>query len=403
MKAAILLPTRFDVALLYKAKELIRLLPQALSVSGSVDEIAVGLPLVDEALWRKCEAYLLADSECKTVVRRLRWEHVVSENVRRMFMIHQLPTDLSGIETVCVPRDWGWNFADCDIWINFADPAEGAVLPLKPMAHYVSALAERVVPAAFAPGIHDIFWHRQLDAFRMWRRAGVLLCSDETTAADLVGFAGVRKDKIIQVPSLARGETRLPIRPFLRDNKNVVWLAEPDARHAPAEFLSGLSLYWQEGGSIEPVLASQNSVAFDKDAPTACLSGLSVADRKLLGALPRYQYADMATLSRLLARSGTLWSSEIAGGEGFALTMAQRHGMHFVGQRFPLHAELGASNINDVTLYNAVDPSVIADTLHTIEDRGFVAPAKWRPAETDFDRLQSYGFVLDRLQEWVNA
>jgi hypothetical protein len=403
MKAAILLPTRFDVALLYKAKELIRLLPQALSLSGGVDEIAVGLPLVDEAIWRKCEAYLLADSECKTVVRRLRWEHVVSENVRRMFMIHQLPTDLSGIETVCVPRDWGWNFADCDIWINFADPAEGALLPLKPTAHYVSALAERVVPAAFAPGIHDIFWHRQLDAFRMWRRAGVLLCSDETTATDLVGFAGVRKDKIIQVPSLARGETPLSSPPFSRDIDNVVWLVEPDARHAPAEFIAGLSLYWQEGGSIAPVLASQNSAAFAEDAPTACLSRLSVTERKLLSDLPTYQYADLATLSRLLARSGTLWSSEIAGGEGFALTMAQRHGMHFVGQRFPLHAELGASNINDVTLYNAVDPSVIADTLHTIEERGFAAPTKWRPAETDFDRLQSYGFVIDRLQEWVNA
>lgn len=403
MKVAVLLPTRFDVALLFKAKELIRLLPQVLSLSGGVNEIAVGLPVVEEALWRKHEAYLRADSECQTVVRRLRWEHVVSENVRRMFMIHQLPTDLSGIETVCVPRDWGWNFADCDLWINFADPAEGAVLPLRPTAHYVSALAERVVPAAFAPGIHDIFWHRQLDAFRMWRRAGVVLCSDETTATDLVGFAGVRKEKIVQVPSLARGETHLSSRPFARDNENVVWLVEPDARHAPAEFIAGLALYWQEGGSIIPVLASQNSAAFAEDAPTACLGRLSRTERELLSDLPRYQYTDIGTLSRLLARSGTLWSSEIAGGEGFALTMAQRHGMQFVGQRFPLHTELGDANINDVTLYNAADPAVIADTLHTIEERGFIAPTQWRAAETDFDRLQSYGFVIDRLLEWVNA
>lgn len=404
LKIAILLPTNFDVGMLLRARELVRVLAGANTLAGGAIEIAVGLPERPENVWRAHEDFLKANSPCPVIVRKLRWEGFPAENIRRMFMLQQLQVDLQGLETVQVPRDWGWNFVDCDLWFNFADPAQGAVLPLKPTATYVTDLAARIVPQAYATGLSDPYWDRQLDAFRMWRRTGVVLCSGENTASDLVGYAGVRRENVLIVGSLAACDQALGAAegPASSSNK-LVWLVEPNERHANLAALEGLSLFLQEGGSLKPVIASQEALAFEKPETVKSMAGIDLRGADLLDSLELYSYRDYPRLARLLRRSGAVWSSELAGGEGLAALLAKRHGLSFLGQRYAEHERVTAAWTNNAVLYASADPVAIADGLHQIESVLQSGAATVRPeAESDALKLQQFGFVIDRLQEFAS-
>jgi len=405
VKIAILLPTHFDVGALLRARELTRVLAGAYSLAGGAVEIAIGLPERPEQLWRAHEDFLRMDAPCPLVVRRLRWEGFPAENVRRMFMLQQLQVDLRGFETVQIPRDWGWNFVDCDLWFNLADPGQGAVLPLKPTATYVSDLAVRIVPEAFATGLSDPYWDRQLDAFRMWRRSGVVLCSDEGTATDVVGYAGVRRESVLTVGSLACCEPASTAISAPRNDKQWVWLAEANERHANMTALEGLALYLQEGGAIRPIIASQEALAFQKPETVRSMVGIDQLGKDLLDSLELYPYRDYARLSRLLQRCGGLWSSEVAGGEGLALALAQDHGLRFLGQDFDLHRQLVADWPDHALLYAKADPVAIADALHLAEraTQREAPPASPPRRSSDALKLQQFGFAIDRLQEFSNA
>lgn len=404
MKIAILLPTHFDVAALLRARELTRILAGAYKLAGGPVEIAIGLPERPELLWRAHEEFLRRDAACPVVVRRLRWEGFPAENVRRMFMLQQLQVDLRGFEKVQIPRDWGWNFVDCDLWFNLADPGEGAILPLKPTATYVSDLAVRVVPEAYASGLSDPYWGRQLDAFRMWRRTGIVLCSDPGTASDLVGYAGVRRESVLTVSSLTSCEVTPTPRSPKRDGMQWVWLVEPNERHANMAAIEGLALYQQEGGSIQPIIATQEPLAFEKPETIRSMAGIDQRGRDLLDTLELYHYRDYPRLSRLLQRCGGLWSSEVAGGGGLAPALAQRHGLRFLGQDFAQNRQLTVDRVDHALLYPSADPVAIADGLHQAEQVTALATLPEPVGRTlDALTLQQFGFAIDRLQEFANA
>lgn len=404
MKIAILLPTLFDVSALLRARELTRILAGAYKLTEDPVEIAIGLPERPEQLWRAHEEFLRRDAACPVVVRRLRWEAFPAENVRRMFMLQQLQVDLRGFDQVQIPRDWGWNFVDCDLWFNLADPGQGAVLPLKPTASYVSDLAMRVVPEAYAHGLSDPYWDRQLNAFRMWRRSGVVLCSDPGTASDLVGYAGVRRDSVLMVGSLSDCDVSAQaIRPE-RDDSKWIWLVEPSQRHASMAAIEGLALYLQEGGSIRPVIATQEPLAFERPETVRSMAGIDQRGKDLLESLELYHYRDYARLSRLLQRCGGIWSSEVAGGEGLALTLARRHGLRFLGQDFAMHQQMVACWGDQALLYASSDPVAIADGLHRAEQAmGQTASPQPLGRAPDALKQQQFGFAIDRLQEFANA
>lgn len=404
LKIAILLPTNFDVGTVLRARELIRVLAGAYTLSKGPVEIAVGLPERPEGLWRAHEDFLRSNAPCQVIVRRLRWEGFPAENVRRMFMLQQLQVNLSGLDTVQIPRDWGWNFVDCDLWFNFADPGQGAVLPLKPTATYVTDLAARIVPEAYANGLSDPYWDRQLDAFRMWRRTGVVLCSDEGTANDVVGYAGVRRENVLTVGSLADCEQALGPAGAANHSNKLVWLAEPNERHANLAALEGLALYLQEGGAHKPIIASQETLAFQKPQTVKSMAGIDLRGAELLESLELYFYRDYPRLARLLQRSGAIWSSEVAGGEGLAVHLAKRHGLRFLGQRFAEHERATATWAQNAILYQNCDPVAIADGLHQAEQVLGAGPVKGSPeVGSDRFKLQQFGFAIDRLQEFANA
>ena len=394
------MPKQVDAAALHRTRELAEILARARPLGGANVELAIGIPESAEPIWRAHEAYLLEGLNGVAVARHLRWERVEPGNVGRMYMIHQLQASLHGLSSVIVPRDWGWNFADCDAWISLADAGQGAVLPIKPTAHYVADLAERIVPHAYARNIEDEYWTRQLDAFLMWRRSAAVLCADRETRTDLVGYAGVRSDLIIEVPSLSWGSGSLPTSSATGQQKSWLWLTEPNARHATVSALKGLALYLSEGGSIRPTIVSGNITGFNRRKLVKLLSD---SERGVLDGLTRHAVSDMRMLARVLARGSGIWSSEVAGGEGFAMALALRHGLPFVGQRFALHERLAASAGESVRLYDTSDPIAIADMLFTLEDNPPPQPGDWSPPTFPELRHQQFGLVLDRLMEFVRA
>jgi hypothetical protein len=383
---------------LQRARNLVQILMEAEPLDGSSVEIAVGIPQMSESRWRAHEQYILADAP-RAVARHLRWERVEADNARRMFASHDLKVDLTGIEIVLIPRDWGWNFTDCDVWINIADLDLGPVYPLRPVAHYCGDLAVRIAPFAFAGSIADPYWIKEQNALRLWRQGAVVITGDPYTVDDIIGYAGVRRQAIMTVPGLLEfggGSLEGPN----RDRNQLVWWMEPNQLFAFAEATEGLRLYLAEGGGLSPVIATEADLAiFDPSTPHPWVAALPVELRTFLAACPKERVQTPEGLERILSRSGALWSSRVAGGEGYGLQLAARANLHFLGQDFPLQRDMAEKLGSSVQFYDELSASKIADALHQLERMCQVEPA---PTIGDAD-LQSYvmeyGFVLDRLAE----
>lgn len=403
MKIAILLPDSLGVATLQRARTLIRLLRKATPLVGGPIELAVGLPLLPEAEWRTHEAMLKGEQE-GVIVRHMQWEKVPSDHAQRMFVSFDASFELSGIDEVSIPRDWGWNFSDCDFWINFADPDLGAVYPLKPVAHYCPDLAVRIAPFAFSKSIHDPYWKRQMAAFRMWRQRALVLTNDPYTVDDLVSYAGIRRDAIIRVPELLDGDLGSASNPKC-NAKQLVWRMEPNELHSVQTAAEGLRIYLAEGGAMQPVIATESNLEiFEPPWLGKGIADIPIELRKLLADIPKERIRSHDGLMRLLARSAILWSSCVAGGEGYLIRCANRANMHFLGMEFPLQKDLVAQLGLPAILYKSQTPIEIASALHALEGMAEKQPARSpEPPQSDITRSMEYSLLLDRLSEMTCA
>ncbi|QIL01454.1 hypothetical protein G7078_00715 [Sphingomonas sinipercae] len=358
MKIGILLPTRIDLGLLRRARNLSLLVTSL----GADHSAAIGLPERSESQWRRIERNLRRDNP-RTVVRRLRWESVPVDNARRMFAKLPDSLDLEGIQEVVVPRDWGWNFQDCDAVVAFADAALGAVLPLAPTLFYCTDLAARVVPEAFAESIDDDYWKKQVDAFRMWRQSTVLT-SDPATADDLVSYAGVRSASVVTGPNLLDCRWEAPAGQAEGDSNALAWLVSSAALDDLATAAEGLDTYLSEGGTLQPRIVVDDLRA---DTIEDSFGALPQHLADVLYGLPVRHVASEAALVRALQPCSVIWSSRIAGGEGEAPLLAKARGKAFVGADYAVNRANADAARGNAALYVLDDPLAIADALHDVE------------------------------------
>lgn len=402
LKLAILLPQRVDVAALARARNMARLMLQACGAGGETVSVVIGLPDMPPRARRSAEQELRRDHP-EIIVRPLIWESVPVSNARRMYLQLDPHLDLDGIDTVRVPRDWGWNFTDCDLWISLAEPGLGGILPLRPTAHFCCDLAVRIVPEAFASGIDDPYWQKQTEAFRLWRQSAVVVTSDASTVEDLVGFAGVRREKTAIMPALLPSGFVSHAADVRRDRRKLIWWLEPSHLHDIAVATEALALYLAEGGGLRPVIVSETIDEFGAGATHRALLALSPRLRALFDDLPRQNILSEVVLSRLASSAGVLWSSILAGGEGEGVIAAARAGAHFVGldfgaNRAGLEAVGGAA-----VLYRHSAVLEIVEALHGVEQAA-VKAAPLTSARINFGAaIQGCGFVLDRLLEVTRA
>lgn len=392
VKIALLLPARYSLRDLRRASELAAGFAQVRTQKGEALEVAVGLAEPDEERWRRGERTIRARAPA-AVVRHLEWTFVPVDNARRMFFQLDPALDLEGLAEVVVPRDWGWNFQDCVLWISLADPATGPVLPLRPIVYYSLGLPERYVPQMVASSIHDLYWARQADAFRMWRQASVVT-SDPSVIPDLVSYAGVRAERTEVIPDVIENMPALAgVREQQRDRQMLVWTLRGNAVDDLETCLSGLQIYLREGGALDLVIAEEAQAEAAEHPSAAALPADLLA---LFRDIERITYRSLDELDRLLVRSGALWSSQIAGGAGEHLLDAERAGLHVVAPDFSLNRQLIERRGTEAILYAHRDPLAIADALKEAERRvpdPPAAPTAAKPA----DPQESLGFILDWL------
>lgn len=393
----ILLPRRPQLADLRRARELAGLLLEASAADGGVRSVAIGLPNVPDTSWRQVEQHLAKDLD-GVVVRRLQWEPVPTDHAGRMFPQAAADLDLDGIETVHVPRDWGWNFQDCDALIMLADPGLGAPLTIKPTAFYVPDLAVRVVPEAFASSPRDSYWARQTDSFRIWRQAEVWT-PDPATERDLNSYAGVRKQRIHAAPNLSDGDLPPVSRSPTRQSR-LLWFIEPSPLYDLRTAGHALEIYLREGGRLSPLLVGANLDGFDLAAEAPALTALPGPTAELLYSVERQTVQSEAELVRLVSRSGALWSSCLAGGEGAAVLLAGRCGSHFIGPDYSTNREVVSGTRANASLYALNDPLAIVDALHQAEAAiGREEQSSFQPLSGREDRIRDIKRLVSALLE----
>jgi len=392
VKIALLLPAAYSLRDLRRAGELAAGLADARTQRGEALEVAVGLAERDEERWRRGERTIRSRAPA-AVVRHLEWTSVPVDNARRMF--HQLDPalDLEGLSEVIVPRDWGWNFQDCALWISLADPATGPVLPLRRIVYYSLGLPERYVPQMVAASIHDPYWARQAEAFRMWRQAEVVT-SDPTTIADLVSYAGVRSERTEIIPDVL--ESMAPLAQADEQDRNrqvLVWTLRGSSVDDLEACLAGLQIYRREGGLLDVVIAEE---ARADAAAHPSLAALPADLLRLYGELRHVTYRSLDELDRLLVRSGGLWSSQIAGGAGEHLLEAERAGLHVLAPSFPLNRQLAERRGLSARLYAPGEALGIADALKEVEQLAST-PVPLPAPQDEVPSSEKFGFLLDRL------
>ena len=364
LKIAILLPAIATIGIRRQARNLAIALSETKDPVGDVVEVVIGLPRLEEEIWRRQEQELRGGWK-GCVVRHLGWERVASDLAGRMYPA--AVADVEGVAEVMLPRDWGWNFVDCDAWIVMADAGLGAILPVKPTAYYVRDLAQRYVPAGYAHGIHDEFWARQTDSFRLWRQSPCVFTVDSATATDITSFGGVRRDRIVQIEPQ-------PIRPSLdavRSNggaRTLLWLVEPSASHDIGAALDGLRLFFAEGGDLKVIVAGEGAAAFAQSS-AGQLGGVPMRALSALQHLEVEVVVSDSEVQRLLRRVDMVWSSSVAEGENEGLARAAQAGLPFIGLSYPQNSRFAAQQGVAATWYSESEPAAIADALATAAAR----------------------------------
>lgn len=443
MKLAILIPEGYDLACLRKARLLAEAVQTGFNLRGASVSVAFGLPQPVESLWRRDEATLTKDLK-NAVARHLVWERVPSSNVARMFPWNRRHVP-QGLEAVSIPRDWGTNFVDCDIWFNLANPAMGGVFTHRPTAHFCADLSVREYPYSYANDYADPRWEAQTGAFQLWRSDALVVAGDDYTARDLTSFAGVHPDKVMLVPGLTPTPDMAATPQARRSASRILWRVEPtqafDLHHA----LKGLGIYLDEGGTLEVrILSESGPTAFDEnadvdadeDAETDADAEVDAADAKaqaeadaararakaearakakakamaylppdsseLLRSLPIEHITSDVDLAFQLAQGVGLWSTRIAGGEASALAEGLAAQLPLLAVDTPLHRDWRQRVGTNLILYPPASAMALADALHTFEtlcrnsDR---EPYVRSGAHEKALIAQRVGFVIDRLME----
>lgn len=403
LKAAVLLGDT-TLETLTRARALVAAVHAAKPLGYFDTEIVAGLPTIEGGWWQE-QAQRLTQGLPHAMVRRLAWERVLANDARRMFEALDLPVSLAEVERVTLPRDWGANFLDCDCWLVVGGTSIGGVYPARPTAVFCPDLAQRRIPAAYADSLGSAFWSEQTTAFRLWRQSSAVVATDPTTAEDLVSYAGVSPDNVIEL--LSPLDCNLPDPPkFLsRSSQWLLLRIEPDLRYGADKVLCGLRQYLAEGGGLRPMLATETPVeAWRRTSVRPEIALLPSSVREILDEVRIEPVTSLEDWTRLLAQHSLAWLPREHGGDGQLLRQALRSGLRVLCADVLVQRQAHRLVEGAATFYKARCASEIADALHHFE-RDEPAPSveAGKPLLGAGDLAREIGFVLDRLREAAHA
>ena len=335
MKLAILLPRWPDLGWIWRVKALVSALPAAAAQANESElEIAVGVHMgeQDEAV---IEAMSLRGTP-GVVVRKYRWEPVDCARASRMFA--HVDFDYSGLEIVHVPRDWGWNFCDCDAWLLAPDLHLGAVMLLRPTVLFGRGIPERYDPTFAARHNFKSTQAEQVASLLSWRQVRCVFSSHERTLADFVSFAGLWRHRTLETHPLTMPAFDADLMSILGSSPrtNVLCLLDsPDIRGLDAFCRAARDALTNRlvAGIVFAVNGFPGGDGHQRrNMLTARLEAVSALDPA------RYRVESFSTvddLARLLLTSSVVVSLDVTCGEPEALVWATEASCRFVGRRTP--------------------------------------------------------------------
>lgn len=397
MKIAVLLPLKPDLSWLRRARALGIALTDDVARRRLGDvQVAVGLPAGDNDTWQ-ARSRMIGAGLADVVVRALSWEAVSARQASRMFPALSVAEDL---DRVAVPKDWGWNFADCDAWIVLGDAAVGAFAHLKPTAVHCRDLAARYVPEGYAPDMRDPLWDRQVEAFRAWRHAECVFATDPATLDDVVGYAGVKRSRTRLLPPLwalydaPLGAARTEF------GDAVVWLTEPSPGHDAATVIEALRRHVRRGGATRLVIAGEQVWALDprRGEPGPVTLALARAP-ELLARTSFETLASPGQFDAVVAGAGLVWSSVVAEGEPDVVPIAARHARPLVACDYPQMRRAGEMLGATARLYTPGDVEGACAALIEAQSATGAAPAEDRlpPGTAREEVIAAYSDLVETL------
>lgn len=366
-KIAILLPPEADLGYIWRARAFANSLV-AFSSNTAPIQVIIGLPDGCVNLEKNADRFRAISS--LVTVRRMTWEILDASTVARMHDMDEVGPP--GVEQLRLPRDAGWSFRDCDLWLLCPSLSMGAVAEVIPSVVYCRDLSQRYVPRLVGQDRNDPAWDRMVDGFRDWRRRNCILASSYKTLGDLSSFAGVRAENCHKLPSMWNYFRVGGLGPQTGSRNHILILCDAGPRHDILFAIEAYVHYLQAGGTLDLVIAGPNAKILnpgrDSDHPIA--QALDAYRSTTKDKVHFENISDDDDLIRLIHRSGVIWSTAITEGEPDALALAAHAELPFIGCDFPALRELADELKLSPALYQPGDAQVIAGLLvQTVKNR----------------------------------
>ena len=377
-RIAVLPGRNADRAMLRRLRALVSFLSENVLSTWEELELVVGLPLSATYDWDRAAGALCAEGT-RVRVRRLVWHDVEMVYAQRMYQHcgRQIAPDT--VQSVAVPRDWGWNFGDCAHWLVIPDTSLGAVVNIRPTIVYCRDTSVRYVPELVANSIQDQAWKRLEEAYLSWRLVEAMLVTDPNTAADLNGFAGIRREAIAELPCIwGRYPPQDVAATRERDGAELLWLADRSPRHDLDHDLLCLAHFLEKKPQARVLIAGEAGNALSRAALVEKAAGLELDLGTAEWERVRFRtIRDEEALYEAISHSRVVWSGALAEGEPEYAVISSRLGKPYVGVDFPQLRRVLEAEDNAEFLYSPGEPRLTASTLlHASETAKMVAGAR---------------------------
>jgi hypothetical protein len=333
-------------------------------------------------------------------LRRMNWESWPVNSITTMFnTLAPLP---DAITHCSVPRDYGYDFLDCDAWIVFGSSLEGFVVPARPLAIYCADMIQRYVPQIYAGTGFEDPWMRQIATHLGWRSARCVFCTTPHTRTDAVSYAGVRASRALLAPTLAEpiAGGLHPFRPGTSD-PYILWITNPSMHKNHQKAMDALRHYYSElGGTLPVVVAGSDSDLLAPDSGAELQSSRSL--KAATDVVPHLRFVGEVTNTaylRLVSEAAVVWHNVIIDNGTFVAFDAARAGRHFVSSDYPQMRYLCERYGIAASWYKAGEPAVAAAALLVAERAAAAGQDPGHNLHQDFpeERRAAYGAMLGRL------
>ena len=272
------------------------------------------------------------------------------------------------------PGDGGNDFLDCDFWVVVSDRVTAPLAPLRPYAAVVFDYIQRYVPEVLNA---DMWVLQRRGLLPLVRQAHFVVATNPATVADLIGYAGVPRRRIVQLPIFFEPLDVAAAGGAPVEGGYLLWVTNTAFHKNHLRVLDALESYYDlHGGALTTVMVGPMTHFFSPDvddpgmdrvehvrAARARIAGSPSLSRHVMvaGELPAARYAGAVVHARALLHS-CLYDNGT-----FAVVDAACAGVPALSSRYPAMEHLDRLLGLGVRFYDPRDSRELAAALAGVE------------------------------------